>query len=206
MFCCCMHRHSTTATTHPTKQKGAAASNSQQKSQKPQKYNFPLHKNCSCHSTTKNCKIPTQKSAAVKTLIQTLTLQQIPIPIQKFQNSNPNSEILPNLNQIPNSTSNSQKIPNFTENPEIPEISRNSKNHLHIHNHTSFVVICCAAVLPRSRISALFACTFILQVLPRRSSCCDPNYDQTDHLRRGDRYASDSNSLVDLQMGNMYAG
>jgi hypothetical protein len=116
-----------TTATHPTEQKGAATSNSQQKSQKPQKYNFLLHKNCSCHSTTQKLQNSNTKISCSKIPIQTLTLQQIPIPIQKFQNSNPNSKILPNLNQIPNSTQIHrkfqilQKIQKFQKFPEIPK-------------------------------------------------------------------------------------
>jgi hypothetical protein len=60
--------------------------------------------------------------------------------------------------------------------------------------------------MPISHILALPACTFILQVLPRRFTDSDPNCDQTDHLRRGDRYVPDTNSLVDLQMAVRCAG
>jgi hypothetical protein len=66
-----MHKHITQQRKHPTEQKGAAATNHSKNCPKPQKYNFILHKNCSCKSTTQKLQNSNPKSAAATLSIPT---------------------------------------------------------------------------------------------------------------------------------------
>jgi hypothetical protein len=194
------------AQSHPTKQNGAAASHTQQKSQKPCKYNFILRKNCSCHS--KQHKIQNSNSK--------ISCSQNPNqnPNSK-SNSNSKSGISKNQSKFskfiqfdPNSKPNSKftEILKFSRNPRNSRKFQEFQNNLQLHHYTSFVVIRCVAVMQIYHMFALLACTFILQVLPRRFTDSDSNRDQPDQLHRGDRYVSDSNSLADLQMAVRCAG
>jgi hypothetical protein len=130
------------AQTHPTKQNGVAASNSQQTMQKPCKYNFPIHKNCSCHSNQHKLKNSNIKISCSKNPNQNPNNTPNSNPNLEFQKSNPNSANLPNLTQIPTQIPNSQKFSNF---PEIQKSQKFQKFHRIPNSFTISLshIICC---------------------------------------------------------------
>jgi hypothetical protein len=127
------------AQTHPTKQNGVAASKTQQTMQKPHKYNFIIHKNCSCHSKQHKIQNSNPKTSCSQNPNHNPNSNPNSNPILEFQQPNPNSQNLTNLSPIPIQNPNSQKFLNFPEITEIPEIPRIPKQF----TISSLHIICC---------------------------------------------------------------
>jgi hypothetical protein len=149
--------------------------------QKPCKYNFPIHKNCSCHSNQHKLQNSNIKISCSKNPNPNPNHTPNSNPNLEFQKSNPNSANLPNLTKFQPKFQIHRK--NFTEiqqNPEIPEIPEISQNSKLIYNFivthhllSSIVLLSCRLVIFLPCLPVLLFCRFcraVLRILTRTAT------------------------------------